>query len=265
MIDTGNLTRTLAEESATLFDELEGMIDRHERLGFVFGLLKGLLGKNSLLYAASDLPGFQQLLEKRDNLYIEALKLFEKKLSVLLNLVVSCEKEERHTLYYLLARYIAETECSFMLHLRFVGVTLWLLDDSDTRNLAQQAACRHDFGRMTGHRQGEAYDCSKRPPYESLRRKIERKREGLSHESVVAYQAICDLYRPRNLEIRREELASLYKRALDPLPLSLEVKNDLSAFMLESAIQADPLSDEKLITQSETLTRSITDITPKKG
>jgi len=237
MIDTKNLTRALAEESAILFNELDRMIERHERLGFVFGLLKGLLGKHSLLYAASDLPGFHQLLKKRDSLYSEALAFFEKRLPTLLNLVVLCENEERHTLYYLLARYMVETECSFKLHLRFVGLTLWLLDDPNTKKLAQQAACRYDFKSVAERRQGEVCDCSKRPPYPRLHQKIERKREGILSHEVVAYQALCDLYRPSHLTINKESLSSLYKEALEPLPLAYEIKSDLSAFMLERALE----------------------------
>ena len=238
-MEQGTLTRRLAFHSSDIFEELEKYIIEKKRLAFALNLLGGLLEKNLPHYFLSDLPHHKRLLENRQALREKALLFLKKNARLLSSLLLDegIEESLKSKLFYLLAKYLVKTDVSFKEILRFSLISLELSLRDELDNLPKQALCRYDLTPVAKELALEL-DCSDRPPYEDLLRRLREPVDPLArtfllftHEARIGY-----LGRHSRLPAFDEHLV---KELLDSLPL----KNQKALALALKKAAKRPVSD----------------------
>jgi len=264
MIDTANLSRSLVYHTNDILRELGDLIDRGERIEFAVNLLKGMIGENLPLYLTRDIPSYHELIGMKGLLREKALRLFEAKVPRLFSLYLE-RPDHQKEIYYLLARHIAETDCSFKFHLQFVAITLQNLEDRVLEQLSCQASCRHDIHSLAKRCYG-TFDCEGRTPYPEFFRKIIRKLNSphkTEKDLAHAYLLLTDLA-PAKTGVEPggadERILDVLRKAIEPLPL----KNPEGIFAYLKAHAERPglnlrqeSSVSKPITQDQSITKEI--------
>ena len=162
----------LAERPETVFEALNSQFESKTSLSHAIELLEGLLEKDLPHYAASSLPRWETIRQNRDKYQKEALQFLNENEETLYPLLwdENVDSRQKESLFYLLARYLPESEAGCDALLRLGAVALYLAHtkaNTPLGQLAEQALCRYNlqaFARLSGLK----LSCKTRPPYERI-------------------------------------------------------------------------------------------------
>ena len=217
----GTLTRRLAFfKSSDIFEELEDYIVGKKRLAFALNLLGGLLEKNLPYYFLSDLPYHKMLLENREALREEAFRFLKQNARLLSSLLLEEEIDEslRSKLFYLLAKYLVKTDVPFKEIFRFALISLELAHRNELGRLPGQALCRYDLTPVA-EELALRLDCSERPPYEDLLRRLKDPLDPWAHTYLLLTREARIAYLASHERLPSFE-EDLVNELLNSLPLS---------------------------------------------
>ena len=162
----------LAERSETVFEALKSQFESKTSLSHAVELLEGLLEKDLPHYAASSLPRWETIRQNRDAYQKRALLFLRENEMILYPILwdANVDSRQKESLFYLLARYLPESEAGCDALLRLGAIALYLSHskiESPLGRLARQALCRYGlqaFASLSGLK----LSCKTRPPYERI-------------------------------------------------------------------------------------------------
>ena len=199
----------LAERSETVFEALKSQFESKTSLSHAVELLEGLLEKDLPHYAASSLPRWETIRQNRDAYQKRALLFLRENEMILYPILwdANVDSRQKESLFYLLARYLPESEAGCDALLRLGAIALYLSHskiESPLGRLARQALCRYGlqaFASLSGLK----LSCKTRRPYERIASLCEKEPE------ISPFRQIF-------LQKPSEELEAQVEEALKSLP-----------------------------------------------